>query len=248
MKKIIFSTCIILGIIILNSVKADAAIQSDVKKEAGYISLSASKTKEIEPNYAEVTFAVENTADNAQKAAEANNNISNKIIEALKLVTNAQTDTIKTTNYSVRPVYATSGGKRVIKNYMAANSVKVATKDTSKVAKFIDTAISNGANRTEGLSYSVENDNSACNEMYPQLVKELIKQANSIAAASGSSVDGIKHLNASCNTDFSISNGRFYAKNSISDGAVAAEAVTATPVESGKVKIHVYVNADFYLK
>ena len=42
-----------------------------------------------------------------------------KIINALKAIASTQTDTIKTTNFSVRPVYSTNAaGKRVIKNYI----------------------------------------------------------------------------------------------------------------------------------
>ena len=74
------------------------AAVTDVTKETGYISLNASTTKEVEPNLAKVTFAVENTASDAQKAAAENNEVSNKIISALKALTNEQTDTIKTNN------------------------------------------------------------------------------------------------------------------------------------------------------
>ncbi len=244
-KKLI--SAVLFGILILTGVCVNAS-DTGIKKEAGFISLNASKTKEIEPNIARVTFAVENTAETAQKAASANNEISSKIINALKELTTEQTDVIKTNNFSVRPVYTTtSSGKRTIKNYSAVNSVVVETKDTTKIAKLIDTAIANGANRTEGLYYSYENDESLCNAMYPELLKELKAQADSIAKAAGSSVEGIKHINASCSTDMAVSNGRFYAKAMLADGAVETAEVS-TPVEAGKVKIRVYVNADFYLK
>lgn len=214
------------------------------QKQAGYISLSSSATKEVEPNVAKVTFAVENTADNAQKASNDNNEISNKIIKALKEVTSIDTDIIKTTNFTVRPVYnTTTTGKRTIKNYIAQNAVTVQTKDITKVAKLIDTAIANGANRTEGLSYSYENEKSACSDLYPSLFNNLRKQADEIATAAGTTVDGIKYINASCNTDMTVSSARYL--NAKADGTSEA---MSTPVEPGKVKIRVYVNADFYIK
>ncbi len=225
------------------------AISEGVKKEAGYISLNKSITKELEPNIANVTFAVENTAQNAQKASVENNEVSNKIIDALKLVTDADKDVIKTRGFAIRPVYTTTkNGERVIKNYTAVNSVSVETKDINKVSKLIDTAIANGANRTEGLSYTYENDKSVCEEQYPILLKDLKSQANSIALAAGTIVEGIKQVSVSCSMDSSISNGRFYmAKAMAADGAVS-ETAAPTPVEAGKVKVRVYVNADFYVK
>ena len=247
MKKFLSLFIICLTVVAISQVSI-AAQTTDAKKEAGIISLNNSVTKEIDPNFASVSFAVENTANEAKKAVAENNEVSNKIIKALKAISSAQTDTIKTTNFSVRPVYTTSAtGKRTIKNYMAVNSVKVETKDISKVANFIDIAISNGANRTDSLNYTLQNEKTICREMYPALVKDLKNTASEIAVAAGTTLDGLKLLNVSCNTDSYVSNGRFYAKSMAMDAAGEAM-IEPTPVEAGKVKIKVYVNADFYVK
>ncbi len=242
MKK--YFVYVILSLILFGGIYAKA--EAEVKN-SGYISLNASKTKEVEPNFARVSFAVENTADTAQKAAEKNNQVSSVIINALKSVSDSSTDVIKTNNFSVNPVYSTSAGKRVIKNYMAVNSVTIETKDTSKVAVFIDTAIKNGANRTNGLYYSYENDNGVCQDIYPSLLKDLRAQADSIAKAAGTVVTGVKQIGASCSTNMAVSNGRFYSAKMMMDSANAESAIS-TPVEAGKVKINVYVNADFYVR
>ncbi len=227
--------------------KANAAVET--KRDAGVISLNNNITKEIEPNFATITFAVENTANEAKKAVSENNETSNKIIKALKLIANSNTDTIKTTNFSVRPVYATSStGKRTIKNYMAVNSVKVETKDITKVASFIDTAINNGANRTDYLNYTLQNEKTICKEMYPSLVKDIRNTASELAIAAGTTLDGLKQLNVSCNTDSAVSNGRFYAKSMAAMNAEDAAGIEPTTIEAGKVKVRVYVNADFYVK
>lgn len=245
MKNIILVVTL-LAICSFNSSIGIAAQTQELKKEAGYISLNGSKEIEVEPNIAKITFAVENTGNDAQKATAENNTISNTIITALKQITNTKDDVIKTTNFSVRPVYSTQGGKRTIKNYTATNSVTVETKDILKVSKLIDTAISNGSNRVDGLSYGFEGEKKVCTDLYPELIKDLKTQANVLALAAGTSLDGLKQMNASCNMDSFVSNGRFYAKNSSFDAAVGES--SSTPVEAGKVKIRVYVNADFYVK
>ncbi len=245
MKKVLLAFLLVTCTLCVNQ-SVYASANSDIKKDAGYISINGTSEKEVDPNYAEITFAIENTASDAQKASTENNTISNEIITALKQITNSQDDVIKTTNFSVRPVYATNGGKRVIKNYTAVNSVTVKTKDTSKVSKLIDTAIASGANRVNGLVYGFEGEKKACAEMYPELIKDIKSQANILATAAGTTLDGLKHMNASCNMDGFSSNGRFYAKNVLADGAVAES--TQAPLEKGKVKIRVYVNADFYVK
>ena len=246
MKKIAFLLLACISVLTINQT-VNAAVSSDTKKDAGYISLSASETKEVEPNMASITFAIENNGNTAQKATEENNTTSNNIITALKLIIDANTDTIKTTNFSVRPNYTTIAGKRTIRNYSAVNSVTVTTKDITKVAKLIDTAISNGANRTNNLQFGIEKPQKLCNELYPQIVKDLKSQATTLATALGTSIDGLKYMNVSCNADTVATNGRFYAKSMAMDSVASGE-VQSTPVESGKAKIRVFVNADFYVK
>lgn len=244
MKKIVL-LLLCISVFSLNQT-VNAAINSDAKKEVGYISLNDTVTKEIEPDVAFITFAVENIGSSAQVAATENNTISNNIINELKLVVNSETDTIKTNNFSVRPNYHTSSAKSTIINYTAVNSVTVKTKDISKVAKLIDSAIANGANRTDNLYFDIENPKKICNDLYSQIVKDLKNQAMALANAAGTSIDGLKHLNVSCNSNSVASNGRFYSK-SLEYASVEA-AGTSTPVESGKAKVRVYVNADFYVK
>ena len=73
--------------------------------------------------------------------------------------------------------------------------------------------------------------------------------AGELASASGTTLDGLKHMNVSCNTD-TVSNGRFFTK-AMSLGAssdMAEESAVSTPVESGKIKIRVYVNAEYFVK
>lgn len=245
MKKIY--SFLLLLLFMLSFIQLSYASQNtNDNKEKGFISLSASEIKELEPTVANITFAVENTANDAQKATLENNLISNKIIDALKQITDEKTDTIQTTNFSVRPVYYTSSGKRVIKNYTAVNSVTVETKDITKVAKLIDIAIQNGANRVNGLYYSIENEKQVCNSLYPEIIKGLKLQATTLAQAAGTSLDGLKHMNVSCGSDTMVSNGRFYAKGVTMDSSSSES--YSTPVEAGKIKIRVHVNADFYVE
>ncbi|MBQ4123658.1 SIMPL domain-containing protein [bacterium] len=221
----------------------------ETKKDAGYVSLNASKYIEVEPNTARVTFAIENTAETAQKASSDNNTTSNQIINALKKITNTKTDVITTTNFSVSPIYATNkDGKRIIKNYSATNSVTVKTSSIENVSSLIDLAIKNGANRIDGLYFSYENENTACNEMYPQLMDSLTKQAAILAKAAGTSLDGIKSIGASCSVESNVSNGRFYISKAAGNLDSVAIEEASTPVESGKVKVRIYINANFYVK
>lgn len=244
MKKTILSLVLCSFALFANQI-ANAAQPQEIKKEAGYISLNKTATKEVEPNVARITFAVENTANDVQKATMDNATVSNVIVNAIKPLLANERDTIKTSNFSVNPVYATQGGKRIIKNYTAVNSVTIETREISLVSKLIDTAIASGANRVNGLNYGFEAEKEVCAQMYPDVIKELKSQAGMIAQAAGTSLDGLKHINASCSVDSVVTNTRLYAKGMMEDSVSVS---VSTPVEAGKVKIRVYVNADFYVK
>ncbi len=247
MKKFLLIAFLLTLFFGLNQI-SNAAV-NETKTEKGYISLSESKTQDADPNMAKITFAIENTDDDAQKAAYENNKISNEIINALKQIAIQDQDIIKTNNYSIRPVYSTnSSGKRVIRNYTAVNSITVETKNISEVSKFIDTALANGANRTEGLSYTFDNEKSVCKELYPEIIKDLRQQADTLAHAAGTSVSGIKSLRVSCGTSYASSSRlTAYSRSSSLDNDLTEDTAPAV-VEPGKVKVRVNVNADFYVK
>ena len=97
------------------------------------------------------------------------------------------------------------------------------------------------------MQFGIENPQQTCNELYPQVVKSLKSQATTLANALGTSLDGLKYMNVSCNADTVANNGRFYMNKVAMDSAVG-EAAPSAPVESGKAKIRVFVNADFYVK
>lgn len=242
MIKNLFYVALVVGIFF-----ASSGVRAEQPWEKGVISLNISEAEDVTPDIAKITFAVETTEDTAQFATSQNNLISNKVISSLKALLDDGKDSVKTSNFSLRPNYVyVKNETRKIKNYTAYNSVVVETKDAQKIAKLIDAAISNGANRTDNLSYSFGNSSELCNELYPGMVKKLRTQADLIARAAGTSVSGIKFINASCNSASGYAPRVFYAKNTAEDAAGAS--MPSTPIEAGKVKVNVSVNAEFYVK
>lgn len=240
MKKFSLGLLLCLSFLLI----AQTCDAKEINEEKGYISLSGTMEKEVEPNVARVTFSVVTTGKDVKKTSEENNILTNKIITALKEITNEETDQIKTINFSVNPSYETKiDNKREIIGYTVNNSISVETKNVKNVSKLIDTALASGANRFNGLSFSFENDRTACNEMYPIVLKDMKAEADIIAKAAGTSVTKIKQINASCSTNMSYSNRMMFSAK-----AESSTMDSATPIEAGKVKVSVRVNADFFVK
>lgn len=213
-----------------------------VEKDKGYISVNQSITKEVSPNQAEITFSIETSDKSMRKASDDNKLIANKVYTSLKTILGAL-DYVKTNDYSAKPQYIyTKDNKKVLDKYVVTNSITVKTKKIELVSKLIDTAIAQGATNVSNLQFSTTDYDCICNDVLAELTKKTYKQTDSIAKSINAQIISIKSINATCNPD---SNPRpFYsimAKGSMDNAS-------ATPIESGKIKIYANIDSSFYVK
>ncbi len=207
----------------------------------GYISVSSSMTKEVDPNIATVSFAVETQSKALDLAVNENKKIVNNLIQSLTpRLDSSKGDLVSTGNYIVRPEYAyPKQGERKLTGYTVINSIKIKTKNTSNLGKLIDIVTSLGANRVDSISFNFENQQTVCNDMYPLLVKDAYSQAATIAKSLNTNIKGIKSVNASCSIQYA---GSFPVATRYAKGVDSAE---STPIEPDKIKIYSSVNAEF---
>lgn len=213
-------------------------------KNSGYISVSATGQKEIDPNVAQMTFTIETTNKTVPLASDENKIIVNQVVNALKSCLDFKSgDEIKTSNFSVNPIYTyTKDNKRNLEGYTVVNSINIKTKKVSSIGGLIDVAVKKGANRLDSLSFNLENEKNICDDLYPQVVKDAQNQASIIARALNLNLTGLKSLNAACGVEYSgrMPYNAMFAKSE--GGSVSS---FNTPVEPGKIKVNATVNADF---
>ncbi len=111
------------------------------------------------PDQAQVNLAVVTQAATAQDAAAQNANQTTAVLTQLKQLLGANAD-IKTLNYSLSPVYTypRDGSPATLTGFTANNTVEATVGDLSLPGKIIDTAIQAGANRVDGLRFSIKDD------------------------------------------------------------------------------------------
>ena len=235
MKKLIL--LLMLAVFAMPVLKSEAITVTE--KDHGFISVTVSSSNEIEPDTASVSFSVETSAPTAQAAMKTNNEKTDKLLSALKpLLDLDKQDTISTTSISVKPVYSTDKkGNKKFQNYTMINTISVKTKEIKNLSKLIDTAVANHATKVSDISYYVENE-----DIYSAaLIKEATQKAEANATMTAKSLDkklcGVKRIFVNC-----IQN------KGPAPAAYGANLVKSTPVEAQKVKMEVYVNADFYVK
>jgi len=247
MKKLITASFIMFTAGLLFLTPANSANNDD----KGYISVSMNANTEVSPDVAEISFAVQTfDSKSMQKATLDNKNISEKVLNELKSMINAQNgDYIKTADFSANPIYIYKDKKRVLDKYEVSNRVIVHTKSIDKVGKMIDKAIALGATNVDNLTFSVSNYDSQCNELITSAAKKAKTRAEIIARAMNSSIIGISSVTTSCSTN-NYSHPRLYmAKNMVADVAAGTSAEeSSTTVSGGSVKVNASVNASFFVK
>jgi len=149
-----------------------------------YINASGDATVTATPDEAKIQFSVVTQAVTAQDAAGQNATLVTAVLTALRSVLGHNTS-LQTLNYSLSPTYSNprDGSQPVIIGYSANNTVQVTVSDLSLIGKAIDTGIQAGANRVQGLTFDVKDDQ----PLRAQALKLAVAQAkiNADAMASG---------------------------------------------------------------
>ena len=233
-----FILLLMLAVFVAPALKSDAI--SFTEKEHGFVSVSTFASSEVEPDTASVSFSVETSAPTAQAAVKLNGEKTDKLLSSLKpLLSLDKQDTISTTSISVRPVYSYDRrGKRQFERYTMHNTINVKVKDIQNISKIIDTAVANNATDVSDIRFFVENE-----QLYSAaLIKEATQKAESNAQMTASSLNkklcGVKRISVNCSQHIDEMMG---ARSELVKSS-------RTQIEPQKVKMDIYVNADFYVK
>lgn len=238
MKKVFIITILLLTFIFVTA----STMAETVEKDKGYISVNLSTIKEISPNQAEISIGIETSDKSLQKASNENKAIANKVYSTLKSLLGVD-DYIKTNNYSARPQYTyTKENKKILDKYVVSSTVTIKTKKIDLVSMLIDDSIAQGATNIENLQFNAVDYDGACNDALSEITKKAYTQAGTVAKSINSQLTGIKAINVTCNTDTNPRPMYVMAMKNAMDNA------SATPIESGKIKIYANIDASFYVK
>ena len=211
-KTIIMALCLIL-------VCATYTIAKD--SEGPSVNASSTVTKEINPNFAEISVTVNTKAKVAEEAAKENTEISSEVVAKLKSVLDTRRgDSIETINYNLSPRYSYKDGKSILTGYEVTNTVKAKTRDIKSISGLIDEAMKAGANGISGLRFGFDEEGLICNELYAKATKNAYSQAQAVAKAIGSEVTGARSINTNCYIEGQNVPVRYYNKSVMVDGAL----------------------------
>ena len=182
-------------------------------------------TVSVTPDQAKVQFAVVTQAPTATAASTQNANQVTVLLAALRSVL-GQNAELKTISYSLNPNYNNprDGSQPIVVGYTASNIVEVTVADLSAIGKVIDTGIQAGANRVQGLQFSLKNDQ----PVRQQALKLATAQAKNHADAMASG------LNLRTGSALSIEEGVSTGIRPLNGVQTTA---SVTPIESGQLDV-----------
>ena len=125
--------------------------------ENATVSVGADATVERTPDEATVTVAA---VGRGETAAEARNDLSGDA-DAVQNALESEGATVTSSRFSVNPEYDYSQEGREQVGYIAVHTVEAETSDVESVGTLVDAAVDNGADRVEGLTYSLSDETRA---------------------------------------------------------------------------------------
>ncbi len=174
-----------IGLSSSTSSKVLAAEDKISESTAKTINVTGNGEINITPDIAYVSLGVITEKNTVSEAQNENTNTMNKIIDGVKKL-GVQGEDIKTVNYSISPKYNYDNktGNNTLVGYTVLNTLSVTVKDITKVGTIIDSAVANGANNSNGVSFGV-ND---YQKYYNMALKNAISNAASTAQVIASSI------------------------------------------------------------
>jgi uncharacterized protein len=208
--------------------------------------ITSTATGEIRttPDRAEISVGVETENPDVKVAQADNARIMNDVMNAL-INAGISKDDIKTTGYSIYPVYEDSSNlfTKKVKLYQVTNTLVVTARDITRAGDIIDLCIANGANQVNYISFSLspEKEQSYRNAALTKAVQQTRADANAVASAAGVNITGVQDAIIGSSQPPAVYDTIMYSKASGGSGA----APVPTPVTPGEIKVSATVTVSY---
>ena len=200
--------------------------------------LTVSGTGQVfaKPDIAVVTLGVQAEAKTVANAQQQANQAMSAVMSALTANGIADKD-VRTTSFSIQPVWNYTENQRVLEGYQVNNIVSVIIRDVNKTGAIIDAVTVAGGDltRVENISFTVENPKPYNDQARELAIKDAIDKAQQIARLAGVSLGKIIYI--------SESGGGVPAPVAFDQAATSV-----TPISSGQLEINISVQVVYALQ
>lgn len=216
------------------------SITSTVTQKNDVFSVNGEGKVSVAPDIAYTNLGVEAQGPTVKQVQNSLNTSSNAVIEALTKIGIKKED-IKTTQYTISPMYDYTNSRQKLSGFQAHSSVRVTIKNLDLVNAVIDTATANGATNVGSITFDVEDKEKAFNSARDLAVKDAKKKATDAARIAGFSLGRI--------INYSESEGSQPRPIMLEGAKMAGSAdAVATNIETGTSDIAMTVTISYELR
>ncbi|MGH8133994.1 MAG: SIMPL domain-containing protein [Steroidobacteraceae bacterium] len=182
------------------------------------------------PDRVQIDIGVATQAPLSQDAAAQNAREVEAVLAALRPAA-GPTAQLRTVSYSLSPNYQyhPNGGEPTITGYRAVNVVQVTLDDLAKIGNVIDAATRSGANRVQGIQFTLRDQDTVRSEALRQAATRARGEAEVLAAALNLRIIRVITVEEM--------SPRIIPVRSYMAASRAAAAEAATPVEAGTLDV-----------
>jgi hypothetical protein len=231
---LLFIACMVIATAAIGGATAAA---EDTTKER-LIHTSATGEVTTTADQAEISVSVQTENMDPKRAQAENAAIMADIIAALKGAGVAESD-LKTTGFSMYPVYDESGSifAKNIKYYRVTNTLLITVKDITKTGELLDLTVANGANNVNGVTFTLSDEKQQAlrDDALTEAVRLARADADTVAKAAGLTITGVRE----------ITTGGAYVPYARAEMSYANGKVAATPLQPGEMTVSASVSISY---
>ena len=214
----------------------EASAQTEQVNATKTISVAATGQAVAEPDQAIVQVAVVASANDADVVRERLARNASNATEALRQL-GIGDDQIRTVAYRIDQAYREEGGERVPDGFEGYHAFEITASNASRAGEIIDAAVSNGADRVEGVELTLSEERRR--EVRSEALRDALENARTNAEVIASSTNlSIVGVHSATTADLDFSPARAELTQAAADGG-------ATTIESGPVTVTAQVQVTY---
>lgn len=228
----------ILNLLALSTALALPTTLPALADEPATISVTGEGVVEAAPDIATISLGVTTEAPTAAAAMAANSAALAAVLDRLRAAGVADRD-LQTSNLTLNPNWVgyDSGKAPTISGYTASNMLTVRVRALASLGSVLDSAITDGANTLNGVTFGVAEPRPALDEARKKAVADAIARATLLVGAAGAKLGPILSITES--SGFAPPMPMF---------RMEADAAASVPVAGGEVGLTASVTVVFQIK
>jgi uncharacterized protein len=190
------------------------------------------------PDQATVTVAAISEAKDAETAAAQSAAVQTQIVDAAKAIVGSE-GSVKTTSYSLNPVYDFTDNKQILRGYQVRNAITVELWNTKSVGPLIDATVKAGASEVNSIAFGLRDGTALRQQAIAAASQAALREATAAAQGLGMKVGDVRTVAVgSASGSVPMPMEKFSRMAAVAD---------ATPVEAGTVDTTATVSIEVQL-